>query len=1405
MGTDDLGPTMVSRTSAGQMADWGTDDPDIRRALNDRWEWLEHQAKGTAAAKRAAWRDLGDAGSAEDRVRQSYTGRYAIELLQNAHDACADARVTGSVWFETTESALLIANQGVAFTAERIVSLARLGSSEKARRSIRHHLIGYKGIGFTAVFEISDRPQIVSKTVAFSFDKQEARRRVVLQLGHPDGGELVPARYFPLPLLPEKWSDDRKAVERLLTAGATTVIRLPFRKGCTPVRVTEDLRAAITPEVLLFAPALREIEMYFPGGRLSWKRTSGRRVGKGTLQHLVSEGGERRSWLVKSSRIAISARDVEALRDELWRNVRQLNVAAALPWTRSGLARQPAPQSVFAYFPTADQLGRGVLIHGDFYLDEGRQRIAADGPQGIISDRVADAAVHLTAQLAESLLRQGNRLLACLAPVDRPDGYGERIATKLDAALKAARIVRPAEGSRGRQPADLRRLATRISVPRERQLMTMLNVRSDLLCPGDDRGRAASLLERLKCEPLKPDEIASRIEPALASGRYSAALSLLEGWLSTLETPFWAVNAIKERPVVQDDSGHWRTPREVIRRGTATPVLPSILERPEVAIPSSVAARAFIGRLDLSVLTPTTALSRLLDLVTRPSGLIDTEKAEALSFAWSLWQADSSIFQRRDRLGAIPVPTRSHRGRIARGWSPASRVYFGFSWTGNRTLEALYGPFGNCEFLAEDPPLTKREARWRFEFLRAIGVAEYPRTTSIQRALIKYGQWRKHPDVIAARHCPDEHLHTSRTEDGWVVDRLEELLARVQEDPEFGLPFIRGLLLLKEPYGPEARIRCDHSAHRSSGKGNRAIGYQRWRLEQMAWVPVTHHPANVRAARPREVWTRVPRSADRLLVPRIILSRDDAKRLELVDSEAPPRNSVEEALFLLHGAHPDFGAAPPEVLETAEWLTHRLDRATHRGSEPGESPPLPAQTSLGHVWAQRPAIADLPGLPRFPDLPLLPPGQWLGLRRTYGLPVASHLVTSKVHFSGELRIPPLLNDRQRAELLVLLLRAGAPRVPTARRLALLREHATLRLSVEWRDPAGGRAVTVKRDFHLDVHRDVANRLLSAKLYRAANSATDNVALGRVVASYLDVPELEHTVALYLSSRHHLIDQQGLTVQDIAEAEESLRRRRVAEDEGTVYGGEEVGGQDQTADTARPADLPDQQSEGVAEAAPVDSHFRDAQRPRDVHGVNDRLEDDLAATRVRESVDGYWDSSKVRFGAVRTPVAPVPRTRVQSRDTSRTDVYEGVEAPPADGDDAGPTPNASVEEAAMRIVERYGYAAAKAATVRDVHLANRGWDLEFHFADGRWEPVEVKGSSGAGPFVITRNELRAAREQVDYLLFHVTNLGHAERAAMRVFRGLGERLKEDLMTCLSWVVDDWIPLEPDEIPIEVQED
>jgi len=79
--------------------------------LEGPWEFLEKLSGFEKKLRQIAINDWEDLAQAEQRVTTDYTGRYPTELLQNAHDACADANMVGRVWFHLTETALLVGNE----------------------------------------------------------------------------------------------------------------------------------------------------------------------------------------------------------------------------------------------------------------------------------------------------------------------------------------------------------------------------------------------------------------------------------------------------------------------------------------------------------------------------------------------------------------------------------------------------------------------------------------------------------------------------------------------------------------------------------------------------------------------------------------------------------------------------------------------------------------------------------------------------------------------------------------------------------------------------------------------------------------------------------------------------------------------------------------------------------------------------------------------------------------------------------------------------------------------------------------------------------------------------------------------------------------------------------------------
>ncbi|MFZ4438474.1 MAG: sacsin N-terminal ATP-binding-like domain-containing protein [Syntrophales bacterium] len=104
-----------------------------------------------------------------EQVEHQYHGRFLIELIQNAHDAMNEHYGSGGdqgrleILIERDEApygSLYVANDGLPFTKSNFECLSQLGQSDKDPEKS----IGNKGIGFRSVLEISNSPEIYSRS-----------------------------------------------------------------------------------------------------------------------------------------------------------------------------------------------------------------------------------------------------------------------------------------------------------------------------------------------------------------------------------------------------------------------------------------------------------------------------------------------------------------------------------------------------------------------------------------------------------------------------------------------------------------------------------------------------------------------------------------------------------------------------------------------------------------------------------------------------------------------------------------------------------------------------------------------------------------------------------------------------------------------------------------------------------------------------------------------------------------------------------------------------------------------------------------------------------------------------------------------------------------------------------------
>ncbi len=200
----------------------------VRQLLDDELSSVRSEA---ASGRRVHnLKTLDERGTAQQLIREQYSGRYPFELLQNAHDAIGarvdSEGVTGlEVRFVVTESALIVADQGIGVGTEEIKAICGLGRSSKDPRKS----VGYKGLGFKSVGEICDSPQILSNGVAFGFDPSRVRREIERVVGPTDDHQRLPTYAFPFPL-----DDGALGREPPPAAGNTPSRQFTLRRLCQP-------------------------------------------------------------------------------------------------------------------------------------------------------------------------------------------------------------------------------------------------------------------------------------------------------------------------------------------------------------------------------------------------------------------------------------------------------------------------------------------------------------------------------------------------------------------------------------------------------------------------------------------------------------------------------------------------------------------------------------------------------------------------------------------------------------------------------------------------------------------------------------------------------------------------------------------------------------------------------------------------------------------------------------------------------------------------------------------------------------------------------------------------------------------------------------------------------------------
>jgi hypothetical protein len=208
----------------------GTEQRRLRQEFPDNWKpwslaWAETARK---AVRSLAARPRGVSLANAERLlsQQVYTdqGHFLLELLQNADDA-------GASLFEVDfrSDSVVVSHNGVPFDFRDLVGVLSIGQTTKTERQI-----GYFGVGFKSVFEVTERPRIYSGHFAFEIIDISVPRHLSAEENDPE----------------------------------KTTLHLPLKSGLT-VEPYYERALEIEPTLLLNLPNVRRLRWTGPDGRVS--------------------------------------------------------------------------------------------------------------------------------------------------------------------------------------------------------------------------------------------------------------------------------------------------------------------------------------------------------------------------------------------------------------------------------------------------------------------------------------------------------------------------------------------------------------------------------------------------------------------------------------------------------------------------------------------------------------------------------------------------------------------------------------------------------------------------------------------------------------------------------------------------------------------------------------------------------------------------------------------------------------------------------------------------------------------------------------------------------------------------------------------------------------------------------